>query len=381
MKAQQKASYPHGQVVENTEPLIKLVTQWKNKEATMDEVVREFYRCERVRKIAKHVTRDAGFDTSVDEAVQLVADRFFTEGIMDGIYDEKNLYSLIYRVAENAIRQEAESNLRWEKKHALVHEDGPKIEDMRAVEDFSGEVLRKINRERSSAELMRRIDLQRKKEQVMEGYSLTNPMALPQNGIEIAAGKQAVGRAKKVSKPAAKEAKELSGAAVELREIRKRLGYRVDDFARAINVSRDKVSAALYGRMNPVNEDIMQAARGLLDNSMAEIRAREAKFKRFANMDALVCFWLEELDLEDNRKGEEELAVILGIYHSTLFRWRKDAYKPQIADLERYDQNVRNSVEHRKMLREMNNKAGVVHPTGTVKKRKTGSSRKSASSS
>lgn len=97
----------------------------------------------------------------------------------------------------------------------------------------------------------------------------------------------------------------------------------------------------------------MQDARDLLKTSLAAITAREQKFKRFQNMDQLVQFWLKELELIDDRRGEEDLAVILGVYHSTLFRWRKDEYKPQLNDLERYDSNVRSAVEHRKMIREM----------------------------
>lgn len=333
-------------------PLIKVITGWRNKLVSMDEVVHEFYHCDRVRKITRHVARKAGIELPVDEGVQLTATRFFTEGIMDKIYDEENLYSLIYSVALNAIRQEAESNLNWERKHEFVSDTWSTIEDMRVVEDFSDSVLKKINLERSGNELMRRMENQKTKDQKMTGISLTNPLSKLERGIEHASSKEVVVRPRKVSKPGQVE-KKLSPDAEELQAIRKRLGYLVEDFARAINVSRDTLSAALYGRMNPVPDEIMQCSRNLLETSMAEIRTREAKFKRFENMDALVCFWLTELELEDNRKGEEELAVILGVYHSTLFRWRKDEYKPQLADLERYDQNVRNAVKHRALVKNM----------------------------
>lgn len=379
MKTQREASYPPTPAAQFEERLITLVGQWKNGKAALDDVVREFYACERVRKIARHVTRKAGLESLVDEAVQLIAVRFFTEDIMDTIYDEKTLFSLIYRVAENAIRQEAESNLRWNKKHECTHEDGPGIEELQVVADFSDDVLRKINRDRLGEELMRRLGNKQKREQTMEPYSLANSIQHFQQGIERIAEKSPVAPPKKVSRLGPKDDKDLPADVRELREIRKKLGYKVEDMGRSINISRDKMSSALYGRLIPVPNEIMRSARDLLNTSLAEISAREAKFKRFSNMDALVQFWLKELDLEDNRKGEEGLAVILGVYHSTLFRWRKDEYKPQLADLDRYDQNIRNAVEHRKVIRETMAKEG--HPVIVRKPRKSVASRKSRSPS
>jgi len=376
MKAQRMSSYPHGVgAFENR--LIVLVKLWKDKKASLDDVAREFYQCQRVRRIAWHVSRKAGMDSPVDEAVHLVGDRFFTEGIMDSIYDEENLFSLIYRVAQNAIRQEAESNLRWNKKHEQVHENGPSIEDLRIVEDFSNDVLRKINRQRSSEELMRRLETKSKKTDMNDHIVLRLPLTKIHQSIEIASGNQEVVRPKVISVPGDQQKeKVLSAEAQELRDIRKRLGYRVEDLARAINVSRDTISAALYGRMNPITDEIMQSARDLLESSMAEISKREAKFSRYKDMNELVQAWLKELELEDNRKGEEQLAVVLRVFHSTLFRWRKAAYKPQLNDLERYDQNVRIAAEHRKKLRQVTGAQETVKP-----KRKSAGSRKSASSS
>lgn len=367
MKTQQETSYPHTPTNPFENRLISLVRLAKQGKVKIDEVVREFYECDRVRRIARHVTREAGLESPVDEAVQLVADRFFTEGIMDTIYDEENLFSLIYRVAENAIRQEAESNLRWLRKHEHVHEDGPGIEEMQTVGDFSGDVLRKITRERSAAELMRRLGKQ-SKEDGMETYTLSSSIKKFEQDIARMAQESPPSLPIKVSRPAPKKEKILPPDAQELRDIRKKLSYGVKDMARSLNISRDKLSSALYGRLVPVPNAIMRDARDLLEASIAAISAREEKFKRFEDMNELVMFWLAELELDDNRRGEEELAVILGVFHSTLFRWRKAAYKPLISDLERYDLNVRNAVEHRKVIREAMDASGTLPPAKPVRR-------------
>ncbi len=352
MKAQKPASYPHTPAPRREERLIELVRQTRKGEVGLDEVVREFYNCERVRRIARHVSREAGLDpsdASTDEAVQLVADRFFTESIMDTIYDEDNLYSLIYRVAENAIRQEAESNLRWHRKHEPVHEDGPTIEELHVVGDFSGDVLKKINRERSAAELMRRLERKSMESNNKQAYTFSSSIRKFEADIARLAQSTPPRLPAKVSRAALND-KPVPPDVQELRNIRERLGYGVNDLARSLNLSRDKMNAALYGRLLPVPEEIMRDARDLLEASMAAIAAREVRFAQFSNMDELVQFWLKELGLNDNRAGEEELAVILGVFHSTLFRWRKGAYKPKIADVERYDLNVRNAIEQRKVI-------------------------------
>lgn len=382
MKTQKKASYPHTPELAEPEQageerLITLVGLWKHGRATINDVVREFYACARVRRIARHVAREAGLESSIEEAVQLVADRFFTEGIMDTIYDEKNLYSLLYTVAINAIRQEAESNLRWNRKHERVHEDGPGIEELQTVADFSGDVLHKINRDRSAQELMRRLGNKPNKGQTMETYNLANSIGQFQKGIELIAETSPARVSNKVSRLGPKDESALPADARELREIRKQLGYKVPDMARSINISRDKMSAALYGRLIPVPAAIMRDARDLLSASQAAISAREAKFKRFKNMEELVKFWLKELELEENRKGEEELAVILGVNHSTVFRWCKEEYKPLLADLDRYDHNVRVAVEHRKLIRATMAREG--RQEAVKPRRKSVGSRKQAS--
>jgi DNA-binding transcriptional regulator YiaG len=336
MKTQQESSYPHTAEAR----LITLVRMLKSDKSIMDDAVREFYACERVKRIARYVAREAGLDALVDEAIQLVADRFFTEGIIETIYDETRLYSLIYRVAENAIRQEAESNLRWHRKHEIPSEHGPGIEELHTIGDFSGDVLRKISRERSGTELMRRLEAKKGK-----NMGLFGSIAKLENDIARLAQETPPDLPDKVSRTAAKV---YAPDVQELREIRRKLGYRIDDMARYLNISRDKMSAAIYGRLVPVPKAIMRDARDLLRASQAEITLREKKFSQFEDMNAVVKYWLEQLHLSDNRKGEDALAVILGVFHSTVFRWRKAAYKPGILDLVEYDKVIMEAVRTRK---------------------------------
>jgi hypothetical protein len=282
------------------------------------------------------VSKECGFEGTIKDAVQLSAVRFFSEDVLSTIYDVNTVFTLIYRVAKNAIFQESDSDLRWNRKHQFIESEETNLDDMRSIDDFSIDIVERISREKSGQELMRRIELAQQK-----GVDLGR-MSFPLTmDAELAANNTIYPVCSTFDdmKSEAKGKKHLSEYALELRKIREEIHYQVGEFARALNRSHDKISASLYGRVEP-DLDLMKDARALYLSCIADAKRKTDKYKQFGNMNEIVEFWMSSLGLSNDRSGEESLAKTLGINHSTIFRWRKNAYKPSMSDLERYSSYV-----------------------------------------
>jgi DNA-binding transcriptional regulator YiaG len=320
--------------------LVELISRWKEgKSTTVNDIAREFLSSMRVKRIIRHIAHAHRLPLSVDEVTQVVAARFFMPELLNSIYDESNVYSLIYRVALNSIKQMSDEERRWNDKHASIETDEGSDYEFVSSPNFTEDIIWSIDRERAEKELARRLKnnpIEPTKKRVTQTI---NPFGMLQEAIETEAANQNAS-AKKLADEIEAKPKVIPVDAMELRSIRETLGYKVKDFARLLNISRDKLSAALYGRMSPIDDDLMMAARSLLSQSSGALKDRENRFSRIENMDQMVKIWLEEINQPDNRHGEEFLAAVLNVYHSTIFRWRKDVYRPSLMDLEKYDDMI-----------------------------------------
>lgn len=396
METHPEDSYPQG-----GGDLIDHFKAWQSGSIDQNRLASYFYAAPRVKTIVRYLAHKNSLADRIDEAMQATIARFFTGDTLQSVTHVEGLFSLVYRVAENAVRQMADEDRRWNIKHETLNRDDIEHEDI-PIDDFTHDLITRMDNERAKAEFanrarkkpsmltetIRKPRSKRGASTLMPAHNLgdalieatfaqadSNPpgssplpvnktveptpdsMKLTLSGERFGSAMGALVLAQSQLQPpdltvVPTQKKELSPAALELKAIRNRVGYNVDQFARVLDIPKEKLSAAMYGRIDPVPEAYMVAAREFLEVSLAEVQAREQTFDQFGSMDEMVKHWLGSLELEDNRKGEMTLATILGVYHSTLFRWRKGNYKPTLKDMERYQLMVSQAREQLKVIQQ-----------------------------
>lgn len=110
----------------------------------------------------------------------------------------------------------------------------------------------------------------------------------------------------------------------ELVNIRKKLGYSQDLFAKALNIGVPCLASYEYGRTSCVPENIMKAARELLD----EVGCADAKEYENIPMNEILAKWAKQLGIDYS--DDISLSKALTVSPATISRWKNNKTRPPL---------------------------------------------------
>lgn len=126
--------------------------------------------------------------------------------------------------------------------------------------------------------------------------------------------------------------KKLSPEALEMVDIRNKLGMSQHDFAVALGESKDKIVNIENGRLKKVPETLLRQSRDLLE-SEKDTRVHPLAELENLSMKELMDRWWSMI----GARNDKEAAILLGITMTTINRWRNTQTRPSGGDLLRYE--------------------------------------------
>jgi len=110
----------------------------------------------------------------------------------------------------------------------------------------------------------------------------------------------------------------------ELVNIRHKLSYSQDIFAKALGIGVPRLASYEYGRTSGVPETVMETARGLLD----EVGCADAKEYENIPMSKILTQWAEQLGIDYS--DDIALSKALTVSSATISRWKNNKTRPPL---------------------------------------------------
>jgi transcriptional regulator with XRE-family HTH domain len=120
------------------------------------------------------------------------------------------------------------------------------------------------------------------------------------------------------------KAAKLSLDQEELVKIRHQLSYSQDLFAKALNIGVPCLASYEYGRTSGVPENVMEKARGLLN----EVGCADAKEYEGIPMNEILAKWAEQLGIP--YENDVALSKALTVSPATISRWKNNKTRPPL---------------------------------------------------
>jgi DNA-binding transcriptional regulator YiaG len=306
--------------------------------ASVDVVAKAFYASSRVKRLIAHacfkskITPDFADELTQELAVLL------TQKFVRTIENPEKIYNVLHVSACHIARRKAD-RASEDSLDALLDRSGDADTSTSAVMldvRFSTEAIdEQIDRRKAIKEFDRRFSPNKEVLPMQLATSLR--MASIDSTVQVVERSQRLPRQRK-------EEKGISKEGVELNEIRKKLGYSIDEFSKVLNTNKGTLSSYLYGVVQTVPNKVLIEARTLCTQST---RLAEALQKLDAlSMVQIVDKWLTALSLDALDKSQDaytKLAKVLDVDRATVWRWRERNMRPDSRKLMEYEEKVTES--------------------------------------
>jgi len=295
-----------------------------------DFVLVAFYQDPRVKRIVESNVRNFSVPDLKEEVWQRLAEIFWQKllpALLSNPNEADNVYKVVFAGARHVCMSVRKEKSRDEIRHVSTDEPDDDmiavVEDQVQSEDFTERVNSQIDQERAGQQLRRRLLMTSTDHHIFPLVQIVDAAPAP------------LTTKKRVKAPAPDGA-----AARELAEIRAKLGITNNAFADRLGIVLPTLSSYLYNRVQKVPDRVMDAARALLTQGPTDFDRAARIFGDATKMSEIISRWDKVLGLEGNTEADNNIAFVLKVDPITVWRWRTDASKPDVADIAAFDRKV-----------------------------------------
>lgn len=326
-------------------------------------VVKAFYASSRVNRLVANacfkyrVSHDFLDEIKQDLAILLIGKFLASVDASNDFYlrDPDKIYNVLHVTACNIARRKAgkttESSIEDMTRDDLetatmrMHDRSSSLTDiLNEEQNVAALVEQNLDHSKAVADFNRRFENQLKKNQELELESQRN------HHMFINPTRQQVLVTPLEPKAAPKaEPLELSGLAIELRQIMEKLDLTIPEMASLLNLTKGKFNSYIYGIVRNIPKKVIDDARTLETEGFPQIEEISKKFDGFS-MEQISDHWVARLRSVNSAEATDDelfkqVVNVLDVDRATFWRWRNRQMRPRLRQLQEYDLAIEKHVQ------------------------------------